>query len=149
MAIRINIFILVLLIVQIGVIAIYAYFANHAGYGNQEKLDETRQGRQDREDGERRAATPTPCTPKLLPFLPSQSPRSQLLSSCWAEEYPLLPPYSVFCPRILTWRILSHSCPFSLFPGDISEPLARFSISQPISHCGSRTSGGITYRSWL
>jgi hypothetical protein len=51
MAVRINIFILTLTLVQIGVVVLYANFAQHAGYGNQEKLDETRQARQDREDG--------------------------------------------------------------------------------------------------
>jgi hypothetical protein len=50
MAVRINIFILTLTLVQIGVVVLYANFAQHAGYGNQEKLDETRQARQDRED---------------------------------------------------------------------------------------------------
>lgn len=52
MALRINVFIIVLLFTQILIILAYSQLTFHDGYGDQQKLDEARQKQKDREDGE-------------------------------------------------------------------------------------------------
>jgi hypothetical protein len=52
MALRTNVFIIVLTITQILMILGYALLTFHDGYGTQQKLDEARQKQKDREDGE-------------------------------------------------------------------------------------------------
>jgi hypothetical protein len=51
MAVRINVFIIFLTVIQILMIVGYGLLTFHDGYGIQQKLDEARQKQKDREDG--------------------------------------------------------------------------------------------------
>lgn len=72
MAVRVNVFIVVLSLLQVLMIVAYSQLTFHDGYGNQEKLDEARQNLLDRENSLRQP-TPAPLESEYgqpdLPFM--------------------------------------------------------------------------------